>query len=85
MEVHKCAFIDKNLDRLKLLALKLNINEFKCKGQVDEAFSELMSKWLPLTNVIIKTICKFGRSPIKTFNSQLKGLKIYLFFSFFVY
>lgn len=79
-ELHKCAFIDKDLNRLNTLALKLGLSGCKRRSQVDEMFSEIMSQWLPLANAIIKTVCKFGRSPVKTFDTQANGFYIYKIF-----
>lgn len=72
--LHKCAFIDKDLERLKSLALKLGLTDCKQRSRVDEAFGEFMGEWLPLTDAIIKAICKFGRSPVKTFDTHTTSL-----------
>jgi len=62
-EVHKCALIEKDLDRLRQLAIKLALPPLKAK-RLDDAATEFMRLWLPLTAAVIKA-CAMGKSPSK--------------------
>ncbi|KAH7696862.1 Elongation factor Tu GTP binding domain containing protein [Aphelenchoides avenae] len=65
-DVHKCALIDKDADRLKELASKLSLPPLKSR-RVDEAFDEFMRNWLPLTSAVVKA-CAKASSPETAFS-----------------
>uniref|UniRef100_A0A915E0L7 Tr-type G domain-containing protein n=1 Tax=Ditylenchus dipsaci TaxID=166011 RepID=A0A915E0L7_9BILA len=56
-ELHKCALVEKDLERLKTLSTKLGLAQFRGR-RVDEAFQEMMRQWMPLTNAIVKAFCR---------------------------
>ncbi|KAF7636445.1 Tr-type G domain-containing protein [Meloidogyne graminicola] len=56
-EIHKCAFLDKTVDKLNQIATKLSLPNLKSK-RGDEAFSELMRNWLPLSSAIVRACAK---------------------------
>ncbi|KAL7074249.1 hypothetical protein ACQ4LE_006531 [Meloidogyne hapla] len=56
-EVHKCALLDKTVDKLSQIASKLSLPALKCK-KGDEAFPELMRNWLPLSSAIVRACAR---------------------------
>jgi ribosome assembly protein 1 len=56
-EVQKCALVDRNLDKLKEFAVKLNLPAVKSK-QLADAFPEFMRSWLPLSTTVIRSIAR---------------------------
>lgn len=53
-EVHKCAFVDEDFDRLKRFAAKMHTN-IRSKRIVD-GFDEFMRSWLPLSEACLRAV-----------------------------
>uniref|UniRef100_A0A914MH88 Tr-type G domain-containing protein n=1 Tax=Meloidogyne incognita TaxID=6306 RepID=A0A914MH88_MELIC len=56
-EVHKCALLDKTVDKLSQIASKLSLPSLKSR-RGDEAFPELMRNWLPLSSAIVRACAR---------------------------
>ncbi|KAI1730797.1 elongation factor tu GTP binding domain-containing protein [Ditylenchus destructor] len=73
-ELHRCALVDKDLEKLKMLSTKLGFKQLRGR-RVDEAFTELMRQWMPMTNAVITACCRM-KSSAKAFQDNDRLLRI---------
>ena len=73
-EVQKVGLIDRDFDKLKILAGKLGIPPITSK-RLDEAFDEFMRNWMSLTKAVLKATLK-GKSAKIAFDDEERASMI---------
>ncbi|KAI3420267.1 hypothetical protein GPALN_003583 [Globodera pallida] len=67
-ELHRCALVEEDLDKLRQMSAKLSLPLLKGR-RAEEAFTEMMRQWLPLSSAVVRA-CARMRSAQKAFQAD---------------
>ncbi|KAL3111744.1 hypothetical protein niasHT_011031 [Heterodera trifolii] len=67
-ELHRCALVEGDMDKLRQMAAKLSLPLLKGR-RAEEAFTEMMRQWLPLSSAVVRA-CARMRSAQKAFQTN---------------